>query len=95
MEFEGLVVVAFLVVAVNRLVEGLVTPIFEKFKLDKFWLMYIAWVFGGVLVFLSGVNLVEGYLPDPLAGQILTSLVAGGGANLLNDLFRPTIDSVG
>ncbi len=95
MLFEGLAVAAFLVVVVNRLVAGLVTPIFEKFSLDKFWLMYIAWVFGGALVFLSGVNLFDAYLPDPLAGQLLTALVAGGGANLLYDVFKPAPSAVG
>lgn len=79
------VVIGFMVLA-NRLVEMLITPLFDHFSWDKFALMYIAWAFAGVLVWLSGVNLFAEFIPNPLVGQILTSLVAGGGSNLLHDL---------
>ena len=83
------VVIGFMVLA-NRLVEMLVTPLFDKFGWDKFTLMYIAWVFSGVLVWLSGVNLFIDIIPSPLVGQILTAVVAGGGSNLLHDLVDKT-----
>ena len=74
----------------NRLVEGLVTPLFKKLKLDGFYLLYVAWVVSAVVVFLGRVNLLGEYIADPLTGQILTALVCGGGANLIHDLFdRP------
>ena len=79
------IVIGFMVLA-NRLVEALVTPVFDKYELDKFWLMYVAWIAAGILVFLSGVNLFELVIPSMIIGQILTSIVAGGGANLLYDL---------
>jgi hypothetical protein len=79
------VVVGFMVLA-NRLVEALITPIFDKYELEKFWLMYVAWAVSGVLVWLAGVNLFVEFMPDPLVGKILTAIVAGGGANLLHDL---------
>lgn len=88
MEFEPAVlaiVIGFMVLA-NRLVAMLITPIFDKYQVDKFWLMYVAWVISGVLVFLAGVNLFEAFIPNALIGKILTSVVAGGGANLLHDL---------
>jgi hypothetical protein len=88
MEFEPAVlaiVIGFMVLA-NRLVAMLITPIFDKYKVDKFWLMYVAWVISGVLVFLAGVNLFEAFIPNALIGKILTAVVAGGGANLLHDL---------
>lgn len=81
---------AFLSLVANRLVEGLVTPIFDKFKLEKFWLMYIAWAVGGVLVVVSGVNLfadIPGVTMPSVLGLILSGLVAGGGSNFLNELF--------
>jgi len=78
---------AFLATVTNRLVEGLVKPFFDKFKWDTFWLMYISWVIGAALVFATGINLFAGVFVYPVIGQILTALVAGGGANLLNDLF--------
>jgi hypothetical protein len=86
---EPLLIAAFLAIVANRLVDGLITPIFDRFNFDKFWLKYIAWAIAGGIVWLSAVNLFEGYLPDPLLGQVLTALVGGGGANLLYDLFKP------
>ena len=84
---EALIAAIFLATVANRLVEGLITPIFDKFNVDKFWLMYIAWIVAGGLVWLSGANLFAEYITDPIAGQILTALVGGGGANLIHDLF--------
>jgi hypothetical protein len=82
-----LAMAAFLATVTNRLVEGLIKPVFDKFKWDKFWLMYVAWVIGAALVFATGINLFPGVFVYPVIGQVLTALVAGGGANLLNDLF--------
>ena len=79
------IVIGFMVLS-NRLVEALITPIFEKYELDKFWLMYLAWIVSGVLVFLANANLFTDIIPDPMIGKVLTSIVAGGGANLLHDL---------
>jgi uncharacterized membrane protein HdeD (DUF308 family) len=87
------VVIGFMILA-NRLVAMLVTPIFDKYEWDKFWLMYVAWVISGVLVFLAGVNLFEAFIPNELIGKILTSVVAGGGANLLYDLTDQGADIV-
>lgn len=84
---DTLVIALFLVVVANRLVEALIVPVFDKFNLDKFSVQYVAWAVGGGLVWLSGVNLFTAYLPDPLAGQILTAVLSGGGATLLHDIF--------
>lgn len=83
------VVIGFMILA-NRLVEMLVTPLFEKYHLDRFWLMYVAWVFSGVLVAFSQVNLFAAYIPNAIVGLVLTAVVAGGGANLLHDLTDVT-----
>lgn len=87
-----LIIAAFMATIANRLVAGLVTPVFEKFGLDKFWLTYISWLVGGLLVWATGVNLFASYIPDPLTGQILSAVIAGGGANLLHDLFDTESD---
>jgi hypothetical protein len=81
------IVIGFMVLS-NRLVEALITPIFEKYELDRFWLMYIAWAVSGVLVALSGVNLFAEIMPSAIVGQVLTAVVAGGGANLLHDISK-------
>jgi hypothetical protein len=80
-------IVCFLAVIGNRLVEALVTPLFEKYGWDKFYIMLIAWVLTTGLVLLSGANLFEQYFDSVLAGKILTGVLAGGGANLLHDIF--------
>lgn len=82
-----LAMAAFLATVTNRLVEGLIKPVFVKYSLDTFWLMYIAWLIGAALVFAADINLFPGVFTYPVIGQVLTALVAGGGANLLNDLF--------
>jgi hypothetical protein len=83
----ALVVAGLLAIVAERLVAGLVTPLFTKFKLDTFYLLYVSWAVGGVLVYLSGANLFAAYIPNPLTGQILSAVVAGGGANLIHDIF--------
>lgn len=86
-EITPIVSALFLIIVVERLMQGLIAPIFEKFSLDKFYLMYISWVVGGALVYISGINLFTPYIADPLIGQILSALAAGGGSNLLHDIF--------
>ena len=83
---EALAVVVGFMVLANRLVEMLITPLFEKFEWDKFFIMYIAWVIAGVLVAFSQVNLFTEFIPNPIIGLVLTAIVAGGGSNLLHDL---------
>ena len=78
-------VIAFSIIA-NRLVEGLIVPIFDKFEWDKFWLLYIAWIVAGAIVWLAQINLFVEIFPSNLVGLILTAICAGGGANLLHDL---------
>ena len=53
MEFDlaTLGVVIGMMVLANRLVEMLVTPLFDKYNWDKFWLMYPAWILSGVQLF--------------------------------------------
>ena len=88
MEFDVTIlgIVIGMMVLANRLVAMLVTPIFDKYGWDKFWLAYPAWVLAGVFVWLTGVNLFATAIPNALIGQILTAIVAGGGSNLLHDL---------
>jgi len=88
MSQEPLVIALFLATVSNRLVEALIVPLYEHFKWDKFTLLYVAWVVGGLVVFASGVNLFTTYLPDSTLGQVFTAVVAGGGANLIADVFH-------
>ena len=97
MEFDAQVlgIVIGMMVLANRLVAALVTPLFDKYGGDHFALMYVAWIISGLFVWLTGVNLFAPYIPNELIGQILTAIIAGGGANLLYDLTDQGITFVG
>jgi len=88
MEFDivTLGVVIGMMVLANRLVAALVTPLWDKYGWEKFWLMYPAWILAGVFVWFTGLNLFAAFIPNELIGKILTAIVAGGGSNLLHDL---------
>jgi len=83
----GLATAAFLAIVANKLIEGLVAPIWNKAGLDRFYLLYVSWLVGGLLVWLSGVNLFKDLILSWPVGQVLTAIVAGGGASFLHDLF--------
>lgn len=85
---EPLYIVAFVVVVGERLTEALARPLFTRFNWDTFWLLYVAWLICSGLVALTQVNLFAAYIPDALAGLILTAIVAGGGSNFLHEIFN-------
>lgn len=85
---ETLSVAVFLSVVANRLVEALIVPLIDKLKIDRFWLLYLAWLVSGVIVGIGQVNLFSGYIPDETAGRVLTIVVCGGGSNFIADLFQ-------
>jgi hypothetical protein len=84
----------FLALVANRLTEALIVPLYDRMKWNKFSLLYVAWVVSAVLVAFTGVNLFAAYIPSPAIGQILTAIVAGGGANFLADLFNDRLGKV-
>lgn len=78
----------FLVVVVERLVAGLVAPLKRRWpQSDFWWMVYVAWVVGAVVVWLAGINLFAGVIWNDVVGRVLSAVVAGGGANLLHDVF--------
>lgn len=88
---------SFLALAANRIIEAVVVPLKKQYpQLDLWWLVYVAWVVGGLLSFRVGLNLFVDVLPTlpPLDGQLLTALVVGGGANLIADLFPTAPKSI-
>jgi uncharacterized BrkB/YihY/UPF0761 family membrane protein len=85
-----LTIAIFLAVVANRIIEAFVAPLKNEFpEIDFWWLIYVAWVVGGLLSWFAGVNLFAPFVPtlDPLIGRVLTAVVVGGGSNLLADLF--------
>lgn len=79
----------FLSLLVNRIVEGMAQPIRKQWpNLSLWWLIYVAWIIGGILAFAANINLVPDLFPDPLVGRIVSSVIIGGGANLIKSIFN-------
>lgn len=83
---NAVIILGGLAIIANRLVAALITPLFEKYSWDKFWILYVAWAVAGILVWMSGANAFDAIFPSALVGQIVTAIIAGGGANILHDL---------
>lgn len=81
-----LAVLVGLAILSNRIVEALVTPVFNFYGWNKFPLLYISWLAAGALVFASGINLFAAFIPNPIVGKLLTAIAAGGGGNILHDV---------
>jgi hypothetical protein len=81
-------VASFLAVVNKAIVDYVAAPVRQKYQqADLWWLVYVALVSGGVIGWLSGVNVFGEYIPDPLVGRFLTSVLVGGGSSLIHDIF--------
>lgn len=80
---------AALAVINNRIIEAILNPLKAKFpEWDFWWMMYVAWVTGGVISYLAGFNIFEPLFPDqPILGAVYTAIAIGGGSNLLADII--------
>jgi len=83
---EQLALLLAIATLANGIVAAIVTPLFEKFKLDHFWLLYAAWAVAGVLSFLARVNVFVSVFEVAIIGQMLTAVSAGRASNILHDL---------
>lgn len=85
---EPFVVGLFLAVANQKVVDYLAAPIRQKFPaIDLWWLIYVALATGAAIGWFAQLNLFTQYLPDPLAGRVLSCIVVGGGSSLIHDIF--------
>lgn len=87
---NNLITAFLLALITERVMAALLAPVRVRWPdLNLWFVIYIAWLLGGVLAYLANINLFAELVPglDPQFGRILTAIVAGGGANLLHDLF--------
>ena len=85
---DALTIVLFLAIANMNLVDYLVGPIKKRWPDHDYWyLTYVALVTGGVIGWISQANVFGEYIPALLAGRILTSILVGGGASLIHNIF--------
>jgi hypothetical protein len=71
---------------IERLVEAVIAPLFDKFKWDRFWLLYIAWAVGGGLAWATGLNALPVFAESAVVGRVLTCMLVGLGSSFIYDL---------
>jgi hypothetical protein len=84
---DALPIALALAIITERTVEYFASPIWEHFKLNRAWLMYVAAIAGITLSVLAQVNMFGEYLPGPV-GIALTGILVGGGSNLIHDVTQ-------
>jgi hypothetical protein len=80
-----------LAIANMSIVEYLATPFKKKFtEVDFWWLLFVALGTGSVIGWFANIDLFSDLIPtmEPLAGKILTSVLIGGGASLIHNVFN-------
>lgn len=86
---ELLAVAVLLAVANKTIIDFLVEPIRKRFPdLDLWFVIYVAFVTGGIIGYLANINLFE-FAPGlvGITGRILTACTVGGGSSLIHDIF--------
>lgn len=79
----------FLAILNKTLVDYLAAPARKRFPdLDLWWLVYLSLATGILIGWLSQANLFIEVMPDVVTGRILTSVLIGGGASLIHDIFE-------
>lgn len=80
---------ALLLAVVNsKIVDYVADPFRKKFpEYDFWWLIYVALVTGAAIGWFAEVNLFAAIVPNVLLGRVLSSILIGGGASLLHDIF--------
>jgi uncharacterized membrane protein len=86
MDFEALSVAVIASFAVMKLIEALVSPLWDKYGLDRFWLLYVGFVPTAALAWFTGLNVLPVFAEAPIVGRVLTCLAMGFGPSFLWDL---------
>ncbi len=85
---EQLVVALLLAVTNSKIVDYVAEPVRKKFpNADLWWLVYVSLVTGACIGWFGEINLFAGVVPSVLLGRVLSSILIGGGASLLHDIF--------
>lgn len=81
-------VALLLAVVVKVILDYVAKPVRSKFPdLDLWWFDYVALALGAVVTWFAALNLFTPTLTNQLIGRILTALLVGGGAKLINDIY--------
>ena len=78
----------FLAILVKALLDFLAAPLRARWpEIDLWWFDYLALVAGAAVAWLAPLNLLTGYVTSELLARVLSALLIGGGAKLINDVF--------
>jgi hypothetical protein len=77
---------AAIALVLMKLFEALLSPLWEKLKLDPFYKLYVTILLGGALGWFTGLNGFPGFAPVEI-GRVLTALAIGVGPSFLYDLM--------
>lgn len=86
MDIESVAGVGLVALLSTKLVEAIIYPIWDKFTLDKFWLLYVGLVFGGLLGWFTPINVFPMFEP-PVVGKAITCLACGLGSSFVYDIW--------
>jgi hypothetical protein len=80
---------ALLLAVVNsKIVDYVADPVRKHWpEADLWWLIYVALATGAAIGWFAEVNLFVAIVPNVLLGRVLSSILIGGGASLLHDIF--------
>ncbi len=85
---EQLVVALLLAVTNSKIVDYVAEPVRKKFpNADLWWLVYVSLVTGACIGWFGEINLFADIVPNVLLGRVLSSVLIGGGASLIHDVF--------
>ena len=87
MDIEQLGAAVAAAFVIYKLVGAVVTPLWERYGLDAFWLAYIALAIGAPLAWFTGINALPVFGVAPVVGRVLTCLIIGLGPSFIYDML--------
>ena len=87
----------FLAFIVEVLIEHFIAKPLEHAApfLDRWWLIYVALVFGGLVSWFCKLNIFAELEIPELVGLLLTAVLVGGGAPLIHSVVNKARDPLG
>ena len=81
--------IAFFLALVNKaLLDYISAPVRKKFpSVDLWWFDYLGLATGALIAWFAPLNILGDYVANETLARVLTALMVGGGAALINDVF--------
>ena len=86
MSFESLAILAVVALLLSKFIDAAIKPVWDKFGLDHFYLLYVALALGVPLGLATGVNAFPIFASWPLVGRGMSALIVGLGPSFIYDL---------